>query len=46
FLRIHKSYIVALDSVRHIEKNFVAIGDRSLPIGPTYKEAVGRITER
>ncbi|RYY59406.1 MAG: response regulator transcription factor, partial [Chitinophagaceae bacterium] len=40
FLRIHKSYIVALDSVRHIEKNFVAIGDRSLPIGPTYKEAV------
>ncbi|RYY89913.1 MAG: response regulator transcription factor [Chitinophagaceae bacterium] len=46
FLRIHKSYLVALDKVRYIEKNCVVIGDRSLPIGPTYKEVVSRITER
>ena len=38
FLRIHKSYLVALDKVRTLEGNFVKIQEVPLPIGANYKE--------
>lgn len=37
FVRIHKSYIVALDKIEAIEKDFVIIKKEKLPIGITYK---------
>lgn len=37
FLRIHKSYIVALDKIQTSEKDFVTIANFNLPIGITYK---------
>ncbi|MCS3870256.1 DNA-binding LytR/AlgR family response regulator [Chryseobacterium ginsenosidimutans] len=37
FLRIHKSYIVALDKIQSFEKDFVSIHEYKLPIGITYK---------
>ncbi|RZK10837.1 MAG: response regulator transcription factor [Flavobacterium sp.] len=37
FMRIHKSYIVALDKIEGIEKDFVVISKVNLPIGITYK---------
>ena len=37
FLRIHKSYIVALDKIDETEKDFVIIRKEKLPIGITYK---------
>lgn len=37
FLRIHKSYIVALDKIEATEKDFVVIKNEKLPIGITYK---------
>lgn len=37
FMRIHKSYIVALDKIEAIEKDFVVINKVRLPIGITYK---------
>lgn len=37
FLRIHKSYIVALDKIQASEKDFVSINNFKLPIGITYK---------
>ena len=37
FMRIHKSYIVALDKIDTIEKDFVVINKISLPIGITFK---------
>jgi DNA-binding LytR/AlgR family response regulator len=33
FVRIHKSYIVALDKVSAIEGNMLKIGKTELPIG-------------
>ncbi|GAA4338979.1 LytTR family DNA-binding domain-containing protein [Flaviaesturariibacter amylovorans] len=42
FVRIHKSYIIALDKIGHIERNFVALAGRELPIGSTYKEELLR----
>ena len=37
FMRIHKSYIVALDKIDETEKDFVIIRKEKLPIGITYK---------
>lgn len=37
FMRIHKSYIVALDKIEATDKDFVVIKSEKLPIGITYK---------
>ncbi|TDW48046.1 LytTR family two component transcriptional regulator [Flavobacterium sp. 270] len=37
FIRIHKSYIVALDKIESTEKDFVTIKNEKLPIGITYR---------
>ena len=37
FMRIHKSYIVALDKIDATEKDFVVIKNERFPIGITYK---------
>ncbi|MFV5685658.1 LytR/AlgR family response regulator transcription factor [Flavobacterium sp. GB2R13] len=37
FMRVHKSYIVALDKIESTEKDFVIIKKERLPIGITYK---------
>lgn len=39
FIRVHKSYIVALDKIDSIERNRILIGNDRLPIGETYKES-------
>jgi len=39
FVRIHKSFLVALDRIEHLERNKVQIGGRLLPIGETYRDA-------
>ena len=40
FLRIHKSYIVAIGKIAAIEGNQVIVGKEKLPIGASYREAV------
>ena len=40
FMRIHRSYIVPVSRVKAITGNMVEIGDKKLPIGKSYKEAV------
>lgn len=42
FIRIHKSYIVAIDRVTTLEGNRVHIGDEKLPVGASYREEVMR----
>jgi DNA-binding LytR/AlgR family response regulator len=37
FMRIHKSYIVAIDKIEDADKDFVLIKKEKLPIGITYK---------
>ncbi|KQO20948.1 LytTR family transcriptional regulator [Flavobacterium sp. Leaf82] len=37
FMRIHKSYIVALDKIETTDKDFVVIKNEKLPVGITYK---------
>lgn len=46
FLRIHKSYIVAVASITAIRKNSVFIGELELPVGETYRDALRQLTGR
>ena len=38
FMRVHKSYIVALNRIETIERNRIFIGMHIIPIGDTYRE--------
>ncbi len=40
FIRIHKSYIVAIDKIDSLEGNLLHIGKEKLPIGANYRDAV------
>ena len=37
FVRIHKSYLIAVDKIKSIERNRVTIGNQILPIGESYR---------
>lgn len=39
FVRVHKSFLVAIDKIESVEKNRIKIGDKLIPISNTYKEA-------
>lgn len=38
FIRIHKSYLIAIDKIEFIEKNRVVINNQYLPVGNTYAD--------
>ena len=38
FLRVHKSYIVAIDKVSVVQKSMLAIGQTELPVGESYRD--------
>ncbi|MBO9613492.1 MAG: response regulator transcription factor [Dyadobacter sp.] len=46
FLRVHKSFIVAIDKIRRIERNRIIWGSYQIPIGRNYKEEVMRVVGR
>lgn len=36
FVRIHKSYLIAINRIDSIERNVVRIGDMRMPVGKSY----------
>jgi two-component system, LytTR family, response regulator len=46
FIRIHKSYIVAINFITAVKKSAVLIGVQELPVSDTYQEALIKITGR
>lgn len=44
FLRTHKSYIVAIDKVTSIKRDFVCIKEAEIPVSESYKDIIVRIT--
>ncbi|MEL7219739.1 MAG: LytTR family DNA-binding domain-containing protein [Bacteroidota bacterium] len=47
FLRVHRSYIVALEKITAFQKQQITIDGHSIPIGPSYQaEAVRRIENK
>lgn len=45
FLRIHRSYIIAIDRINYIDGNRVNIADKFLPVGSSYKEKLLSLLE-
>lgn len=43
FLRVHKSFIVAIDKIKFIEGNSILINEYRIPIGQTYKSNVNKL---
>ncbi|SDE95291.1 LytR/AlgR family response regulator transcription factor [Chitinophaga filiformis] len=43
FIRVHKSFIVAKDKIRRMERNRIIIADHQIPIGRNYKAAMDRL---
>jgi len=46
FIRIHNSYIVALEAIDVVHKGEVQIGDKFLPIGETYRKSFKEAIDR
>ena len=44
FLRIHKSYLVSIESVTAVRKNSIFIKDQELAVGETYREVIRSLT--
>lgn len=44
FIRIHKSYIVAVNKLDQIAKNRVQIGKQEIPVGDTYRANLTKLT--
>ncbi|OGX82758.1 LytR/AlgR family response regulator transcription factor [Hymenobacter coccineus] len=40
FIRVHKSYIVALKAIRKIERHQVTVGTATIPLAESYREAL------
>ena len=38
FIRVHKSYIVAINKIENIERYIVKIGDQRIPVGASYRD--------
>jgi len=45
FVRVHKSYILALDKIESIERSRIFIGDKIIPIGDTYRDNFFKLIE-
>lgn len=39
FIRVHNTYVVAINKIRNIERNLISIGDSQIPIGPKYRDS-------
>lgn len=46
FIRVHKSYIVSVDSIQKIERHQLALTKANVPIGELYREGLERLLLR
>ena len=46
FLRVHKSYIVAINKINLVEGNRITINEHIIAIGQTYKERILKLIKR
>lgn len=46
FMRVHRSYIVALDKITAMTKNTIQIGKKNIAVGDQYKNAFGQFIEK
>jgi DNA-binding LytR/AlgR family response regulator len=45
FVRIHKSFIVAIDKITSVKREFVCIGEKEIRIGDSFKDNISKIVK-
>ena len=45
FLRIHRSFVIAIDKITAFTQNDVEIGDQEIPIGKLYRYQLGKLSK-
>jgi DNA-binding LytR/AlgR family response regulator len=45
FIRVHKSYIIALDKIESIERSRISIASKTIPVGDTYRDAFFKLID-
>ncbi len=46
FIRIHKSYLVAISEITAVRKNSIFIKEMELPVGETFRNTIDRLTRK
>jgi len=46
FMRVHRSFIVALDKITAMTKNSLQIGKKNITVGDQYKDAFNRFINK
>ncbi|MCY1249944.1 LytTr DNA-binding domain protein [compost metagenome] len=46
FLRVHKSYIVAIDKIEANERDTLVVSSQRIPVGITYRRELERLLAR
>jgi len=46
FLRVHRSFVVAMDRIDRVASDQIRIGADDIPIGRSYRSEVGRVVDR
>lgn len=44
FIRVHKSFIVSIDKITSVKRDFVCIHENEIPVSESYKDAINKIT--
>ncbi|WP_199117188.1 LytTR family DNA-binding domain-containing protein [Pedobacter sp. ASV28] len=45
FIRVHKSYIIAVDKIESIERSRITIAGKIIPVGDTYRDAFFKLID-
>jgi two-component system, LytTR family, response regulator len=45
FIRVHRSFIVAIQKINSIERGIIRIGDKRIPVGESYREGFQKLIE-
>lgn len=46
FIRVHRSYIIALDKVSRLSRHELTVGDKQIPVGASYEPVMQTIREK
>ena len=46
FIRIHKSYLVAISEITAVRKNSIFIKEMELPVGETFRDTIVKLTKK
>jgi DNA-binding LytR/AlgR family response regulator len=45
FFRVHRSYIINIRKIKYVQRNFVSVGDKEIPIGENYRDAFFKLLD-